>query len=240
MKTIIKTTSRHPAASINWLVKYAAAYVYRVAQQEQWSDRLDRYPVRITVANTRHAYCGRYFGLRRYNGDQRARGDKLAELQRCFLVRVGPASKYPCDSTYNRYKDMPEGRLESWQEAIVGVTAHELAHTRYNYDIGNRKDAEIMCEYIEQDCVNEFRKHGAAKHDAFVSAQQQRTDDRLARQAAKRAPEALLATAITKAESAVARWSRKAKLAATKLKFYERTLKRLQAKAQKINTSTGD
>jgi hypothetical protein len=162
MKTIIKTTSRHPAASINWLVKYAAAYVYRVAQQEQWSDRLDRYPVRITVTNTEHTYCGRSLGLRRYNGDQRAPGDMWAELQRCFLVRIGAASSFPCDSTYKRYKGMPEARLESWQEAVVGVTAHELAHTRYNYDNGHRKNAEIMCEYIEQDCVNEFRKHSAA------------------------------------------------------------------------------
>lgn len=230
MKTIIRSTSRHPANAVNWLVKFAAAYVYRVAQREGWAHKLDAYPVQITVTNTKHAYCGRSLGVRRFPIDPR---NIYAghEARRCFLVRVGAASRFPTNSTYARYKDMPEARLESWQEAVVGLTAHELTHTHYAYQTGDRKGDEINCELVEQDCVTEFRKHGCAGFDAFMHGEQMRQEASAAREAAKRAPDAILATETAKAEAAVARWTRKAKLAATKLKQWQRRLKRLQAKA---------
>jgi hypothetical protein len=112
MKLIVKSTSRHPANAVNWLVKFAAAYVRTVAAREGWAEKLDAYPVQVTVTNTQHAYCGRSLGVRSFPIDPKNHPAGY-EKRRCFLVRVGAASRFPCDSTYGRYRDMPEARLES-------------------------------------------------------------------------------------------------------------------------------
>jgi len=230
MKLIVNTTSQHPAFAVNWLVRFAANYVRTVATSEGWAHKLDAYPVQVNVTNTQHAYCGRSLGLRRiptnHVGSETSIFDRTGgETRRCFLVRVGAASRFPCNSTYARYQDMPEARLEDWQEAVVGLTAHELTHTHYAYQTGDRKGDELNCELVELDCIDLFRKSGRAVFEAAMLNEQQRCDERLAREAAKQAPDAVAARRFAEASRALERWQRKAKLAATKVKKYARAVR---------------
>jgi len=61
---------------------------------------------------------------------------------------------YPASNVYGRYTNMPKEKFNNWQEAFVGVLAHELAHEFYN---GNR-EGEFQCELVCHDAVNMFRK----------------------------------------------------------------------------------
>ena len=225
MKLIVNSTSRHPHNAVNWLVKFAAEYVRTVAAREGWLDKLEAYPVQVTVTNSQHAYCGRSLGVRRFPKDRRNIYGG-SEARRCFLVRVGAASRFPTNSTYPRYTEMPEATLNDWQEAVVGLTAHELTHTHYNYATGDRKGDEFNCEMVEIDCVDLFRRSGRALFDAAMATERQRDDERLARQAAKQAPEAVAAQRLADGQEKLARWQRKLKLATTKVKHYTRVVKR--------------
>jgi len=233
LNLIINNTSRYPEHAIRWLATYAARYVRGVAEREGWLERFNRYPLALRLTNCCGSYRGRSLGVRSRPVDPRnPYGGSVTE--RCFLVRIGAPNRFPVNSTYNRYKDMPEATLNDWQEAVVGLTAHELSHTHYTYANGDRKGAEEACELIELDCMDAFRRD-RADFDAFMLAQQQAEVAREERQAAKRSPETMIATELAKAAAAVARWQRKQKLAATKLKQWQRTMRRLEKKQTTIN-----
>jgi hypothetical protein len=225
MKPVITNTSRYPDRAVNWLVAFAYRQVHAVAVREGWLEKLTRYPIALRLTNSSHAYCGRSLGVRSRAKDRRnIYAGSVSE--RCFLVRVGQPERFPCNSTYARFRDMPEARLECWQEAVVGLTAHELSHTQYS----GRREGEINCELVEQDAVAAFRL-ARSEFDAYMVAGICREENRQAALAAKRSPEAMRATKIAKAEADLKRWTRRAKLAQGKVKKYARRLRALQ-KAQ--------
>lgn len=232
MKTFITNTSQHPDNAVRWLVKFAADEVYQVAQREGWADRFDNTPTLVRVTNTRHSYCGRYLG--RYmahaiNGFNRRLshfGVAPKDYVRNILCRIGSAAKFPRPCTYPRYQDMPEMTVADWQEGLVMLAAHELAHTRYS----GGKEGEFNCELVAADAIDAFRK---ARHEfvAYVTSCEQKAQEHEVALAAKRSPEAVAITKLLAATTALAKWQRKLKLATTKHKHYTRLVKRLQAKA---------
>ena len=225
MKLRLENTSRHPDHAVKWLVNYAARYVREEAVRCGWAGRFDARPIQVQVTNCSHSYRGRSLGVRWVGSDR----------VRCFLVRVGSPEQFPVNSKYARYNqdDMPDARLDNWQEAVVGLTAHELSHMQYDYSSGDRKSAEIACELTEVDCVERFRRE-RSQYDEAMHRHNERAAERQFATAAKRSPEALAATALGKAETALARWRRKAKLAATKVRHYERAARRASRRLEQF------
>ncbi len=240
MKTLlIHNTSRHPADQVRWLAEYAYRYVRSEAVRNDWVDRFDRHPVALRVRNTQHAYSGVFQGtsyLHRIEGFSRGGLEYDGMVHTPVwdvVVRIGKATKFPVDSTYPRYKDMPEARLNDWQEAVVGLCTHEMAHIKYDYSAGKRKADEECCEWTEIDCVERFRKERAL-FDTFVEQTTERAEFKRMEAAARRTPQALAASHLADMELKVAFWARRAKAAANKLKLYERKLKFAKQRSAKL------
>jgi len=54
-------------------------------------------------------------------------------------------------------------RHRDWQEHLVGLVAHELWH---RWQPGHGKKAEIMCELVESDAIDTYRRAGLHVHTA--------------------------------------------------------------------------
>lgn len=70
-------------------------------------------------------------------------------------VYVGELHPEPRQTTYPKYKDMPVFWHKDWKEHLVGLTAHELWH---RWQPGTGKQAEIMCELVESDAIDTYRR----------------------------------------------------------------------------------
>ncbi len=221
-KIIIKNTSRYPDAKVQALVKFAADYVESEAQRLGWRDKFLADPIQVNVQNTEHTYSGVYKGIQR-----NAKTDWVYR-RRC-IVRVGAPGAFPVNSKYRRYKaeDMPDSTLNSWEECIVGVTAHELSHIHYTYASGDRKGAEQSAEWTELDCVEKFRKERSG-YDALVAKIEAKSAEKAALAIADKSPDAQLAKRLESARAKLVKWTRKHKLATTKLKLATRLVARLE------------
>lgn len=228
---IIKNTSVHADNAVRWLVNFAARYVRSEFERMGDLELFDKYGFYIQFQRKVHyAYSGRYFyQLVRSNGGNWPRNDE--EKFRRVLVKVGNANKFPIlNWTDHRYKDMPEGSLNDWEECAVAITAHELAHVKYS----GGKNGETQCDTIMHDAVDAFRKV-RADYNMAMEAGVIKEEAKMYRQAAKQAPEAVLAKKIAGTQKAIEKWNRKMKLATTKMKKYSRLLKRLERKQQTLN-----
>jgi hypothetical protein len=222
MKTIIiKNTSRYPDNAVRWLVHFAARYVRGEMTRMGDLEKFDRHGFWLQFKNkTCHYYGGRYFNqLVNSRGGYPLQDD---EQFRRVMVKIGKPEKFPMQSWDPRYKDMPEGRLNDWQEATIAITAHELCHVKYN----GRKEGEYNCDTIMHDAVDAFRK-SRILFDEAMDAGQRKEQERETAAAAKRSPEAVLNQRLIKAQAQLARWTRRQKIAGTKVKLYEREVKRL-------------
>lgn len=70
-------------------------------------------------------------------------------------VFIGHLHEHPRDVTYPEFKDMPEVWVKDWKEHVVGLVAHELWH---RWQPGHGKKAEMMCELVESDAIDTYRK----------------------------------------------------------------------------------
>ena len=70
-------------------------------------------------------------------------------------VFIGKLQTEPHKSVYPKYKDMPIMWHRDWQEQLLGLVAHELWH---RWQPGHGKPAEIMCELVESDAIDTYRK----------------------------------------------------------------------------------
>lgn len=70
-------------------------------------------------------------------------------------VFIGKLHTEPRQSVYPKYKDMPVFWHKDWKETLVGLTAHELWH---RWQPGWGKKAEIMCELVESDAIEAYRR----------------------------------------------------------------------------------
>jgi len=70
-------------------------------------------------------------------------------------VFMGKLHTEPRTCVYPRFKDMPVYWVRDWQEHLVGLIAHELWH---RWQPGSGKAAEHMCELVEWDAIDRWRK----------------------------------------------------------------------------------
>jgi len=73
----------------------------------------------------------------------------------CSRMFIGELHKEPHQTTYPKYKDMPVFWHKDWKEHLVGLAAHELWH---RWQPGHGKEAEIMCELVESDAIDTYRR----------------------------------------------------------------------------------
>lgn len=224
MKIVIHNTSRVSDKEARWLIHFAAVYVRNVAEREGWLAEFESATPFVRLTNCRWAYRGRF--MHRYRGWalNKAYGSVTphtedAKLFWNILLRIGKPSHFPCDSTYPRFKDMPEERVVDWQEGLIDLTAHEFSHIRYS----GRREGEFNCELIASDCLTMFRRD-RQQYEAFMQAGIRKEEEKAQRLAANCSPDAVKARKLAKAEADLKRWQRKAKLAATKIKKLNRRL----------------
>lgn len=194
-------------------------------------------PIKVKLTNSSHAYAGRAYwtewehpsgpGVRHCFGTDMAgrtmrfRSATSVEWRR-ILVRIGPPSRFPRKVSYGRYKDMPEYEFKTYREAMVGVTAHEMGHA---IDLGLNKPGELRCEMCCLDALDYYRKNQAEidrEIDEAMRAVEQKEQDALK----ARMPQQKAYKRLEQAKKALVKWQRKAKLAATKLKYYQRLVVR--------------
>lgn len=223
-RIIIKNTSRYPDNAVRWLVNFAARYVRSEMERMGDLELFDRHGFYLLFRNKQFAsFSGRYLcelvnerGCYPFGEDEEFRK---------VLVKIGTPKHFPLTLTDHRYNDMPFGTFNDWQECAVAITAHELSHVKFN----GRKEGEEACDLIMHDAVEAFRKERES-FDAAMAAGVRREDEKLQLAMAKKSPEAVLNRKLTDAQNKLARWTRKQKLANTKVKLYARMVKRLAAK----------
>lgn len=70
-------------------------------------------------------------------------------------VFIGKLHTEPQKTCYPNFKDMPVFWHRDWKEHLVGLVAHELWH---RWQPGHGKKAEYVCELIESDAIDTYRK----------------------------------------------------------------------------------
>jgi hypothetical protein len=70
-------------------------------------------------------------------------------------VYIGKLHTEAQKTTYPLFKDMPVFWHKDWKEHLVGLVAHELWH---RWQPGHGKPAEIMCELVESDAIDTYRR----------------------------------------------------------------------------------
>lgn len=171
-------------------------------------------PIKVKLTNSSSSYCGRAHWMERD-----ANGKRWARI----LVRVGTPSHFPLTNRYPRFTDMPEYEISSYREAIVGVTAHEIAHV---LGASGRKVGETLCELCLQDAIDLYRRDQATLDTEIEVNISRRNIIKLPD------PERKRAVKLTTVEAHIKRWESKLKLAQTKLKKYRIQARRLQKQTQ--------
>lgn len=230
-KLYITNTSQYPDHEVDWLVKFAFKEVRDVAQRENWLDMFERNPISLRVTKCCDTWRGRYmnndYSHQIHGFNRRAHGLDAMLVMRNVLCRIGTFIGAPKRWSYDwKWQDMPEMFVSDWQEVLVGLVAHELAHIKYS----GLKKGESGCDWVAVDAVEAFRKV-RGDYDAFVANHILKQQGHQVAMAAKQSPEAVAQRELDKTHDMVAKWQRRQKLAASKLKKYERKLKRLERKA---------
>ena len=225
---LLKNTTRYDDKQVAWLVKFAAKYVRSEFVRLGFGHEFDNTPIAMRITKCSWSYCGRF--LYRASGGflERKYGMK-ADLHKWYqnvLVRIGSPKRFPVKTQYPTFKDMPEGDLRDWQEAVVAITAHELCHIHYR----GGKEGETNCELIMLDTVTAFRRDRQHFDDMVQKERDAEIERRLATARASN-PDVIRERRKADAQAKLAQWQRKAKLAQTKVKKYQRTVNRL-AKAE--------
>lgn len=199
------TTSIYPKVAVECLLAVALR-------------TLEDYPIgdlTVRVTNTGRSYSGRAWRGRKH-----------------VLVKVGKPGHFPRKVCYPRFKDgMPEHEFQTWQEALVGVAAHEFMHLTGR---DGTKDGEMMCEFAAMDAVDYYRKHQVEIDEKIRGKLNRQKIREACRNMAK--PESTLDSMIDKAVLRVKRWERKLKLAQTKLKKARSEEQRLRRRLSKSSS----
>lgn len=120
----ITNTSSYHDKEVKQLINFSARRLRRILPKEKYQ-RLE-----IRVTGTKDIYRGRAFNDRPYR----------------VIIRVGPREKFPAKNVgYGwKYKTAPAYDLNTWQEALVMVAAHEFYHI-IQYE-KNYKRSEVAAE----------------------------------------------------------------------------------------------
>ncbi len=127
--------SKYDTKEINALVRFATKRL----RKQLPSYKYKALPVLVT--GTKHAYSGRAYHGYGYR----------------ILVRVGTKDHFPLKQAgYGwKYKTCPKYSMNTWQEAVVAVTAHEARHI-YQFE-HHKRHSEIDCERYALKTLERFR-----------------------------------------------------------------------------------
>lgn len=201
----IVNTSRYSTAVVQALVTFARG-------TKRCGD------VAVNVKNTRCAYAGRCYA--RVPSISPRQGDRLV------IIRIGAPERFPRHVKYPGLVTAPEYEFRDWQEAMVGVAAHELAHAMQFETRSPR--SEIEAEHAAMRAVERFRAERAALGLEGLEARERAADAvRVSARAVARAAKQSPAAKREKVLADLKRWESKAKLADTKLTKLRRRLRDL-------------
>ena len=214
----IRNTSWVPDSEAKLLIGWALRYVQDAAKRP-----LHLGEIRLT--NSRYAYCGRAWP---WSGQT--------------LLRIGKPVLFPRSARYRDYKDFFEYTIQDYRECLIMLAAHEFWHhvrrqapeAQTNTFSSSRKSAEHDCEMVASDAILEFRKerHNIDSRLMVMANRSEAANSRAQqRKAALRSPEAKL----EKSERYLTIWKRKARIAANKVKRYERSVRALRSSLEKQN-----
>lgn len=201
----VVNTSRYPTAVVRALVAFARG-------TRRCGD------VAVNVKNCRYAFAGRCYS--RVPALSRRKGDRLV------VVRIGAPGRFPLTTKYPGLVTAPEYVFRDWEEALVGVAAHELTHAMQFETRSPR--SEIEAERAALRAVERFRaERETLGLGALEEGERAAADARAAARAEKRGPAAKRA----KVAADMKRWEAKAKLAETRLAKLRRRLRDLDRRA---------
>jgi hypothetical protein len=227
----VRNSSQYPMHEVWPLIKAAYESIERGIGQGQ---KMPRIIVKLT--NCSHAYRGRA-SWQEWHKDSDAPGYRQQVEWRRILVRIGSANRFPVSVRYPRFKgDMPEYICQTHREGIVMVTAHEMEHC---LGASGRKGGEFRCELSASDAIDYYREHQTIIHaqiDSAVAVKAKREVETQQRRAAKQDPRAVAARTLEGARAMLSKWQRKQKLATTKAKQYQRSVRRLEKKLSELST----
>lgn len=157
--------------------------------------------------NTYHAYRGRAF-----------------MGSRSFLVRIGPADRYPLPEV-KRHGIMHPAHLDRI-EGLVSTTAHEIEHLyQYAFQTMRRgQRLEPQCIAAERRTLEHFREQRETLLAAWSLAPATRQQQPKPSKAAQRQ---------ARDEASLTRWQRKLKLAQTKIKKLKTRIRSRERRAAK-------
>lgn len=209
-KIQITNRSQHNDIAVSRLVHFAFGTVHSV-----WPVNLNA--VRLKVTNARRGWGG-YAYLHGSHRDSEG-------FHACVRVGTPDYFRTPRRISYDcKWKDMPVAYLNDWRECLVYVAAHEFAHIAGR---SGRKNGEMGCDFAGHDALEEYRRIRAELDETIDLQISQKALKKLA--ACQREKERKLDAKSTSAKLAksrrlLAQWERKARLAATKIKKYRRSV----------------
>lgn len=128
-----------PWAEVRPLVACAFRHVQREGFRDHREDflrRSQRWTPELILGKSTRGWWGRNCG----------------HISRVYVGKLHTEAQM---TTYPKFKDMPVFWHRDWKEHLVGLVAHELWH---RWQPGSGKKAEIMCELVESDAIDTYRK----------------------------------------------------------------------------------
>jgi hypothetical protein len=238
----LRNTSRYPNEEVWPLFQEAYDSAVRNMRPEDRAKFIPRIMLTLTNASCRRR--GRYLGTihvphglqpgqgRTWNSTKGGYEQELIQWKH-ILCRIGAPSHWPvANETYYRYKDMAEYPINDHREGLVHIIAHEMEHA---FGAGGRKKGEERCEAAAQDAVDLYRKNRDRVDmdiKARLALEASRTEARQRREEQKHRGPSVEVRA-ERAMAQIAAWKRRHKLAETKIRKYERDLRRLSKQMEK-------
>lgn len=128
--------SKYDTSEINQLVRFATKSLRKQLTPRYW----DTLTIRFT--GTKREYKGRAFNSSPYH----------------IIIRVGDPSHFPLlEAGYGwKYKTAPKYSLNTWQEAVVAIAAHESWHIRKYHKFS--RNSEIDAEKHAVKILEKYRR----------------------------------------------------------------------------------
>lgn len=143
-KTVLRVYYFEDRVGVPWAeIRPLVACAFRHVQKEAFRDhglnfvtRCERNTTDLYLHKSSRGWWGRNMGVR----------------SRVFIGKLHEDAQ---QTTYPKFKDMPVFWHKDWKEHLVGLVAHELWH---RWQPGHGKEAEIMCETVESDAIDTYRR----------------------------------------------------------------------------------
>ena len=154
------------------------------------------------------------------------KGRAWPDLVKLYLPRPGRFSTF---KRTHRFGQLMHSEANTFEELVVGLAAHEFAHTMKNGHKGRKVVKERFAEHKWMEAVEYYRTPaGQAFIASFEQKRAQRRENRAAKVAAKLAQRSAPETKRARLLSARKRWLTKQKRATTALKKLDRQIKRFE------------